>query len=89
MARRRRKVRRAFVCPNCGADVPAGAAACRECGSDESTGWSEDTLYDGLDLPDPGYGPEQPARSPSRFPWRATAILMVVLFVLLVVLGRL
>jgi ribosomal protein L40E len=86
--RRRRKVRRTFVCPNCGADVPAGAAACRECGSDESTGWSEDTLYDGLDLPDPGYGPEEPQAPPSRFPWRATAILMLVLFVLLVLLSR-
>lgn len=30
-----------FVCPHCGADVPAGATACRECGSDDETGWSE------------------------------------------------
>ena len=89
MPRRRKKVRRSFVCPNCGADVPVGAAACRECGSDDSTGWSEDTLYDGLDLPDPGYGPEEPAPAPSRFPWKAVAIGMVVLFVLLILFRRL
>ena len=85
---RRRKVRPSFVCPNCGADVPAGAAACRECGSDESTGWSEDTLYDGLDLPDPGYGTPEPTPQPSRFPWRAVWIGMVVLFLLLLLLTR-
>ncbi len=41
-----------FVCPNCGAEVPLKAKACQECGSDENTGWSEDTMYDGLDLPE-------------------------------------
>ncbi len=40
-----------FVCPNCGAEVPVKALSCPECGSDEKTGWSEDTVYDGLDLP--------------------------------------
>ncbi len=39
---RRRKRRDYFVCPHCGAQVRAGARACPECGSDESTGWSED-----------------------------------------------
>ncbi|MEM9378847.1 MAG: zinc ribbon domain-containing protein [Planctomycetota bacterium] len=42
-----------FTCPVCGADVPVGARACRECGSDETTGWSEATQYDDLDLPEP------------------------------------
>lgn len=42
-----------FTCPVCGARVNVGAAACRECGSDETTGWSEATLYDDLDLPPP------------------------------------
>ncbi len=41
-----------FVCPICGTDLPLKARACPECGSDENTGWSEDTMYDGLDLPD-------------------------------------
>jgi len=40
-----------FVCPNCGADVPGGAKSCPECGSDENTGWSEDTYLDGVSLP--------------------------------------
>jgi RNA polymerase subunit RPABC4/transcription elongation factor Spt4 len=31
-----------FICPFCGAFVPAGALSCPECGSDESTGWSDD-----------------------------------------------
>lgn len=44
-----------FPCPHCGAPVPVGAKACPECGSDERTGWSEDTHADGLDLPE-GYG---------------------------------
>ncbi|MHC4894321.1 MAG: hypothetical protein ACYTFV_13410 [Planctomycetota bacterium] len=54
--RPRRKERPTFPCPNCSADVPVGATFCRECGSDETTGWSEETLYDGLDLPDPSEG---------------------------------
>lgn len=29
-----------FDCQHCGAMVPAGAAACPECGADEQTGWS-------------------------------------------------
>ena len=39
-------------CPNCGSEVPANAKACPGCGSCDETGWSEETLYDGLDLPD-------------------------------------
>ncbi len=39
-----------FNCPNCGAEVPIKAKSCLDCGSDENTGWSEDTMYDGLDL---------------------------------------
>ncbi len=41
-----------FICPNCGTEVPLKALACPECGSDENTGWSEDTMYDKLDLPE-------------------------------------
>jgi len=39
-----------FICPNCDAEVPIKALACPECGSDEQTGWSEDTMYNGMDL---------------------------------------
>lgn len=38
-----------FYCPNCGGHVKVGAKACRGCGSDDNTGWKEDTA-DGLDL---------------------------------------
>lgn len=41
-----------FACPNCGAELPAGAKFCPECGSDENTGWSEETYLDGVTLPD-------------------------------------
>jgi hypothetical protein len=41
-----------FICPNCGAEVSIKALACPECGADEDTGWSEDTMYDGIDLPE-------------------------------------
>jgi len=40
-----------FVCPVCGAMLPMDAKVCRDCGSDESTGWSENTYLDGIDLP--------------------------------------
>jgi hypothetical protein len=42
-----------FICPVCGAEVPAKAKACPECGSDEKTGWSDSTIYDGTGIEDP------------------------------------
>lgn len=39
-------------CANCGATIPRTAKACPECGADERTGWRENSLYDGLDLPE-------------------------------------
>jgi RNA polymerase subunit RPABC4/transcription elongation factor Spt4 len=42
-----------FICPVCGATVPAKARACPECGSDEKTGWSDNTIYDGTGVEDP------------------------------------
>ena len=43
------------TCPNCGADVPAGARACPECGADERTGWSDEAYASGLGLPDESF----------------------------------
>jgi hypothetical protein len=40
------------TCPVCGADIPARAKACPECGACEKTGWSEEAYASGLDLPD-------------------------------------
>jgi transcription elongation factor Elf1 len=46
-----------FNCPHCGAQVRVGAAACRACGSDADTGWSDEaeTYAAGFDA---GYGGE-------------------------------
>lgn len=67
------------VCPFCGAPLPRKAKACRECGSDEATGWSEGAAFDNGDLPEehdyaeslekefPGLGPKR--KKP--FPWMA------------------
>lgn len=42
-----------FICPVCGATVAARAKACPECGSDERTGWSNNTIYDATGIEDP------------------------------------
>jgi hypothetical protein len=67
-----------FACPNCGTDVPVGARACRECGSDATTGWqdSDEIDYASVDLPDgyrgDGEGHElPPVRSPRWVVWVA------------------
>jgi len=55
-------------CPVCGAAVPRNARACPECGADERSGWNtDDTRYDGLDLPEEVF---DDARSPARRPVR-------------------
>ena len=43
------------TCPVCGAEVPARAKACPECGACEETGWSEEAHTSGLDLPDEAF----------------------------------
>ncbi len=46
-------------CPHCGAEVPDGARACPECGSDEQTGWSERAHADRLGIPDESFDYEE------------------------------
>ena len=59
-----------FICPHCGAKVDRDATACPECGSDETTGWSEDTGYDGMwSLVDEAYDAPEQADSGSDIPW--------------------
>ena len=80
-----------FVCPNCGTDVDAGATACPECGSDERTGWSENSIYDGLDLPDEAFD-EDRSDSNHKMPRKdlllmAIGVILLLIFVLRFVIG--
>ncbi|QDU65405.1 zinc ribbon domain-containing protein [Engelhardtia mirabilis] len=83
-ARRRRQVA-TFACPNCGADVRSDALACPECGSDAETGWSDETLYDGLDLPWDGSEPERRLKTGPGLPLRLIAGVLLILLVLALV----
>lgn len=67
------------VCANCGADIPPKSLACPECGADERTGWREQSIYDGLDLPDEAYPAEKPLRRGWPLGWKITAIVLIVL----------
>lgn len=82
---------RGFECPHCGAEVPARARVCRECGSDADTGWLDDgeIEYRGVDLPD-GWGPEHDGQKPARryARWRTIAALVTVAAMLAWVLLR-
>jgi zinc-ribbon domain len=74
---------RTFVCPNCGTEVRSGVRSCPECGSDEETGWSDDTMYDGLDLPDPGYAEDEAPTPPRKGATRAYAIAAALMLLML------
>ncbi|HEX6813528.1 MAG TPA: zinc-ribbon domain-containing protein [Planctomycetota bacterium] len=85
MARRRQ--RETFECPNCGASVPVGAKACRECGSDAATGWQdqEEIDYQGEYIPE-GYSedPDHPgdlSAAPRRV-WVALVAILTALALL-------
>jgi uncharacterized membrane protein YvbJ len=47
-----------FVCPHCGAQVSTKASACPQCGSDETTGWSDEADKWAADIPT-GYSQEE------------------------------
>ena len=65
-----------FICPHCGAEVDWGAVVCPECGSDDETGWSEETAYDGLGLYD-----DEPA--PTGYSPRTKVMVTAVIFLIL------
>lgn len=74
-------------CLVCGADVPAKAKACPECGASADTGWGEESVYDGLDLPSDE--PPQEPRSVHPTAWiAAVALVMIIVLLLLFVVGR-
>ncbi len=77
------------ICPQCGAEVPANARACPECGSCEETGWSDAAHADRLGLPDESFdydefvreefGPSRPRRRPHWWLWALTAVILIFL----------
>ena len=75
-----------FICPNCGTEVDIHSLACPECGSDERTGWSENTLYDDLDLPDEAFDDRN--ASPSTVRRRNGFLALVGLLLLLIFVLR-
>lgn len=84
--------RETFECPNCGAAVPVGRKACRECGSDATTGWQDgdEIDYQSIDIPD-GYGPEdelEAAGGMSRTQVIAGLLVALIVAVVLIALSR-
>jgi uncharacterized membrane protein YvbJ len=83
------------ICPNCGAEVPRNAKACPECGSDEQTGWSEETNADGLGLTEEKFdyddyvkrefGAKQVLPHGVSWFWWAIGILILAAFIFLLV----
>jgi hypothetical protein len=70
-------------CPVCGCDVPAKAKACPECGACATTGWNEDSAYDGLDLPSPEADQtwEEKTRQPRQVQFLPITITIIVLLI--------
>jgi hypothetical protein len=76
-------------CAQCGADIPPRAHACPVCGADERTGWREQSVYDGLNLPDEDTDndPRSAARSSrprDRLAWYWVLTIVAVLLLLIV-----
>jgi len=40
-----------FLCEHCGAELPASASFCRECGASEDAGWHSDEDWPDVDVP--------------------------------------
>lgn len=74
-------------CAVCGADIPRHARACPECGADERTGWREQSIYDGLDLPDEAL-PSPPRRDGLPWYWLVAGVATVVAIILFALGGR-
>jgi len=78
-------------CANCGAAIPRRARACPACGADERTGWRENSVYDGLNLPDSAYddADSRPLRRGGLpWYWLVAAIAAIVAALLFTLGGR-
>ncbi len=84
-----RRIEPPSECAVCGADLPRNARACPECGADERTGWREQSIYDGLDLPEDDPPPHASGkRRESSLPWYwALAGLLTLAALVFLVLG--
>lgn len=89
------KSKRRVPCPHCGTEIAADAKVCAHCGSDERTGWSEQTYMDGIDLPDESEYDEMVAKEfggkqdqPHRPTWTiVVGVALLAAFVLLILRG--
>lgn len=80
------------VCPNCGAVVPSNAKACPDCGSEETTGWSDAARAANLGIPEENFNYDDFVKeefSSSQLKprglhwvWWLTALILVLLFVI-------
>lgn len=80
-------------CANCGAPIPRGAKSCPECGADERTGWRENSIYDGLELPEGAFDADDQPDTAGTPPPRINGIawywwLVAVVLILLAVAGH-
>lgn len=78
-------------CAVCGASIPPNSKACPECGADERTGWREQSIYDGLDLPDEDDSETDSKRPRSgvKVAWQIVGVALLVILVILALRGRL
>jgi predicted nucleic acid-binding Zn ribbon protein len=76
-------------CAQCGAEIPPRARACPGCGADERTGWREQSVYDGLNLPDDETDDDtrsdpRSSRPRDRLAWYWVLTIIAVLLLLIV-----
>lgn len=87
------KPQKTVSCPYCGATIPRNAPSCPECGSDEQTGWSDQTYLDGIDLgEDHDYEKTlenefstKKHRRTCSLPQTITAVILLLLFVIAII----
>lgn len=94
-----------YLCPECGAEVPVGSKGCQACGPrkvarrmrrkkvrQQKKSWEQNSLYDGIDLPDNDFDYEdfverefggKPHRKVGlAWYWWLTALILLLLFLM-------
>ena len=77
-----------FTCPVCGEVVQANALACPHCGADDETGWSEETAYDGMELPVDDEWPVHEGAAKRRKTFSAGLAILMIALMLILLLAR-